>query len=37
MLTIERREKIKEVLLAKKNVTVAEMAELFGVSTETIR
>ncbi|QOV18665.1 DeoR/GlpR transcriptional regulator [Blautia liquoris] len=37
MLSIERREKIKEILLTKKNVTVAEMAELFSVSTETIR
>lgn len=37
MLSIERREKIKEILLNKKNVTVAEMAELFSVSTETIR
>ncbi len=37
MLSIERREKIKEILLTKKNVTVAEMADLFSVSTETIR
>lgn len=37
MLSIERREKIKEILLARKSVTVAEMAQLFSVSTETIR
>lgn len=37
MLSIERREKIKEILLRKKNVTVSEMAETFNVSTETIR
>ncbi len=37
MLSIERRERIKEILLRKKNVTVAEMAETFNVSTETIR
>ena len=37
MLSIERREKIKEILLRRKNVTVVEMAELFNVSTETIR
>lgn len=37
MLSIERRDKIKEVLLEKKNVTVLEMAEMFSVSTETIR
>ena len=37
MLSLERRERIKEILLRKKNVTVAEMAETFNVSTETIR
>lgn len=37
MLSIERRERIKEILLEKKNVTVAEMADIFAVSTETIR
>ena len=37
MLSIERRERIKEILLERKNVTVAEMADAFSVSTETIR
>lgn len=37
MLSIERREQIKDILLKKKNVTVAEMADTFSVSTETIR
>ena len=37
MLSIERREKIKEILLTKKNVTVAEMADLFPSARETIR
>lgn len=37
MISAERREKIKTVLLEKKSITVAEMAELFEVSTETIR
>lgn len=37
MLSIERRERMKEILLEKKNVTVAEMAGIFSVSTETIR
>jgi len=37
MLTIERREKLKEIIISKKTVTVAEMAQKFSVSTETIR
>ena len=37
MLSIERRERIKEILLERKNVTVAEMADAFSVSTETLR
>lgn len=37
MLTIERREKLKEIIISKKTVTVAEMARKFSVSKETIR
>ena len=37
MLSIERRERIKDFLLERKNVTVDEMADAFSVSTETIR
>lgn len=37
MLSMERREKLKTIFLQHKNVTVAEMAKLFNVSTETIR
>lgn len=37
MLLIQRREKIKELLLEKKSVTAQELAQLFGVTNETIR
>ncbi len=37
MLSIERREKLKQVFLQKKSVTVEDMAKEFNVSTETIR
>lgn len=37
MISAERREHIKALLLKKKSVTVAEAAQMFGVSTETIR
>lgn len=37
MISAERREQIKTILLKKKSVTVAEIAQLFDVSTETIR
>lgn len=37
MISAERREQIKTILLKKKSVTVAETAQRFGVSTETIR
>lgn len=37
MISAERRERIKTILLEKKSITVAETAKLFNVSTETIR
>lgn len=37
MISAERRERIKTILLKKKSVTVADMAQMFEVSTETIR
>ena len=37
MISAERREQIKMILLQKKSVTVAEVAQNFDVSTETIR
>lgn len=37
MLSLQRRNEIKKILWEKKSVTVAEMAERFGVSYETIR
>lgn len=37
MLSVERREEIKNILLEKKNITVADMASRFNVSAETIR
>lgn len=37
MMTIERREELKRYLLEHKNVSVATMAEKFGVSGQTIR
>ncbi|MEG1993228.1 MAG: DeoR/GlpR family DNA-binding transcription regulator [Acetivibrio sp.] len=37
MILAERREQIKTILLEKKNATVAELAEYFEISTETIR
>lgn len=37
MLTIERRNKIKKILLEKQSITVAELSEMFDVSDETIR
>lgn len=37
MISAERRERIKTILLERKSITVAEMAQLFEVSTETIR
>lgn len=37
MISAERRERIRTILLEKKSVTVAEIAALFQVSTETIR
>ncbi len=37
MIVLERRNKIKELLLAQGSVRVADMARLFAVSEETIR
>ena len=37
MLSLERRNEIKNLLLEKKSVTVYEVSKHFGVSTETIR
>ncbi len=37
MISAERREQIKMILLQKKSVTVAEVAQTFDVSTETVR
>lgn len=37
MLPIARKAKIKEIILEKKNVTVAELTKLFNVTEETIR
>jgi Transcriptional regulators of sugar metabolism len=37
MLSLQRRNEIKRILWEKKSVTVAEMAEKFGVSYETVR
>lgn len=37
MLSMQRREQIKKILLEHKNITVTGMAQHFGVSTETIR
>ncbi len=37
MLPIARKNKIKEIILEKKSVTVAELTELFNVTEETIR
>lgn len=37
MLSIERREALKQLMLGEKTVTVAAAAQRFGVSTETIR
>ena len=37
MLPIARKNKIKETIIEKKSITVAEMTELFKVTEETIR
>ncbi|MDZ5474066.1 DeoR/GlpR family DNA-binding transcription regulator [Bacillus sp. 31A1R] len=37
MLPIARKNKIKEIIIEKKSVTVAELTELFQVTEETIR
>ncbi len=37
MLAKERKRQIKNLLLEKKYVTVTELSDLFGVSTETVR
>ena len=37
MIVIERRNKIKEILLEERSVKVNELAALFDVSEETIR
>ena len=37
MLSFQRREEIKRLLLQKKSVTVGEVAKLFQVSDETVR
>ena len=37
MIVVERRNKIKEILLDKKSVKVQDLVKLFHVSEETIR
>ncbi|WP_312641719.1 DeoR/GlpR family DNA-binding transcription regulator [Hydrogenoanaerobacterium sp.] len=37
MLSLQRRNEIKNIVLEKKTVTVAEIAKRFGVSNETVR
>jgi len=37
VLPIARKAKIKEIIAEKKNVTVAELTQLFGLTEETIR
>lgn len=37
MLTVQRRDEIKKILLERKSITVLEMSKHFRVSTETIR
>lgn len=37
MLTAQRRNELRQILLARKSITVSEMAKFFKVSTETIR
>lgn len=37
MLSFQRREEIKRILLQKKSVSVGEIAQLFAVSDETVR
>lgn len=37
MLSATRRQKIKEILMEKKSVTVTELCNIFNVSDETIR
>lgn len=37
MLPVKRKSKIKEIILEKKSVTVAELAKMFSVTEETIR
>lgn len=37
MLSVDRQDAIKQILLEKKSVTVSELAERFGVTFETIR
>jgi len=37
MLAITRKNKIKEITIQKKSVTVSELSEVFNVTEETIR
>lgn len=37
MLAVERKQKIKDLILEKKSATVAELAQMFSVTDETIR
>lgn len=37
MLSVERKQKIKDLILEKKSATVAELAQMFSVTDETIR
>ena len=37
MLAAERKQQIKEIVIAKKSASVAALAEQFGVTGETIR
>lgn len=37
LLAVQRREKIREKLLEKESITVAEIVETFGISVETVR
>ena len=37
MLSVTRKQKIKELILEKKSATVAELSKMFNVTDETIR
>lgn len=37
LLAVQRRDKIRELLLEKENITVSEIVDKFGISVETVR